>query len=108
MRKSIMVSLRNIDLTLLNRIRLATNLYSEQLLDRDHYLDWAVSGIEHCTQSKMPMWIIIAQIYWNDIMRSRKYGRRLVYALLSHLHTVSSFHLLLALEKFSTKWRSDI
>ncbi|KAH7019927.1 hypothetical protein EDB80DRAFT_870537 [Ilyonectria destructans] len=71
-------------------IRLATNLYSEQLLDRDHYLDWVVSGIENSPQSKMPMWILIAQIYWKDLMRSRKYGRRLVFALLSHLHVIQN------------------
>ncbi|RSL68518.1 hypothetical protein CEP51_012480 [Fusarium floridanum] len=69
-------------------IRLATNLYSEQLLDRDHYLDWVVSGVENSPQSKIPMWILIAQIYWKDLLRSRKYGRRLVFALLSHLHVI--------------------
>ncbi|KAM5359204.1 hypothetical protein ACJZ2D_014666 [Fusarium nematophilum] len=69
-------------------IRLSTNLYSEQLLDRDHYLDWVVSGIENSHQSKIPMWILIAQIYWKDLLRSRKYGRRLVFALLGHLHVI--------------------
>ncbi|KAF4442539.1 hypothetical protein F53441_11716 [Fusarium austroafricanum] len=69
-------------------IRLATNLYSEQLLDRDHYLDWVVSGIENSLQSRIPMWLLIAQIYWKDLLRSRKYGRRLVFALLSHLHVI--------------------
>lgn len=69
-------------------VRLATNLYSEQLLDRDHYLDWVVSGVENSPQSRLPMWILIAQIYWKDLMRSRKYGRRLSFALLSHLHVV--------------------
>ncbi|KAF4981099.1 hypothetical protein FDECE_17753 [Fusarium decemcellulare] len=69
-------------------IRLATNLYSEQLLDRDHYLDWVVSGIENSPQSKIPMWLLIAQIYWRDLLRLRKYSRRLVYALLSHLHII--------------------
>jgi mediator of RNA polymerase II transcription subunit 12 len=69
-------------------IRLATNLYSEQLLDRDHYLDWVVSGIENSLQSRIPMWLLIAQIYWKDILRFRKYGRRLVFALLSHLHVI--------------------
>ncbi|KAL7930403.1 hypothetical protein V8C35DRAFT_313165 [Trichoderma chlorosporum] len=69
-------------------IRLATNLYAEQLLDRDHYLDWITSGLEHSPQSKIPMWILIAQICWADILRSRKYGRRLVYSLLAHLHTI--------------------
>ncbi|KAF4339966.1 srb8-DNA directed rna polymerase ii holoenzyme and srb10 cdk subcomplex subunit [Fusarium beomiforme] len=69
-------------------IRLATNLYSEQLLDRDHYLDWVVSGIENSLQSRIPMWLLIAQIYWKDLLRLRKYGRRLVFALLSHLHVI--------------------
>ncbi|KAF5027307.1 hypothetical protein F66182_601 [Fusarium sp. NRRL 66182] len=69
-------------------IRLATNLYSEQLLDRDHFLDWVVSGIENSLQSRIPMWLLIAQIYWRDLLRSRKYGRRLVFALLGHLHVI--------------------
>ncbi|KAK2010087.1 transcription mediator subunit Med12 [Colletotrichum eremochloae] len=69
-------------------IRLATHLYAEQLLDRDHYMDWLVSGLENSTQSKLPMWILITQIYWKDLLRLRKYGRRLVNALLSHLHTI--------------------
>ncbi|KAJ4140166.1 RNA polymerase II mediator complex subunit [Fusarium equiseti] len=69
-------------------IRLATNLYAEQLLDRDHYLDWIVSGIENSLQSRIPMWLLIAQIYWKDILRFRKYGRRLVFALLSHLRVI--------------------
>ncbi|KAK5998819.1 Mediator of RNA polymerase II transcription subunit 12 [Cladobotryum mycophilum] len=69
-------------------IRLATNLYSEQLLDREHYLDWIVSGLEHSSQSRIPMWILIAQICWADLLHSRKYGRRLVYAFLNHLNTI--------------------
>lgn len=69
-------------------IRLAASLYSEQLLDRDHYLDWIVSGIENSPQARIPMWILIAEIYWKDLLRSRKYGRRLVFAMLSHLHVI--------------------
>lgn len=34
------------------------------------------------------MWILIAEIYWKDLLRSRKYGRRLVFAMLAHLHVV--------------------
>ncbi|KAJ6786991.1 hypothetical protein PWT90_04124 [Aphanocladium album] len=69
-------------------IRLATVLYSEHLLDRDHYLEWIVSGLENSNQAKLPMWILIAQICWADILRSRKPGRRLVFALLNHLNTI--------------------
>ncbi|KJZ75764.1 hypothetical protein HIM_04921 [Hirsutella minnesotensis 3608] len=69
-------------------IRLATNLYSEHLLDRDHYLDWIATGLENTPQSRMPMWILIAQITWTDLIRSRKHGRRLIYTLLGHLATI--------------------
>lgn len=72
-----------------NRIRLATHLYAEQLLDRDHYMEWLVSGLENSTQAKLPMWMLITQIYWKDLLAMRKSGRRLVTALLSHLHVVS-------------------
>ncbi|KAJ0267781.1 hypothetical protein Brms1b_012974 [Colletotrichum noveboracense] len=69
-------------------IRLATHLYAEQLLERDHYMDWLVSGLENSTQAKLPMWILITQIYWKDLLRLRRYGRRLVNALLGHLNTI--------------------
>ncbi|KAI1500674.1 transcription mediator subunit Med12 [Biscogniauxia marginata] len=65
-------------------IRLATHLYAEHLLDRDHYMDWLVSGLENSNQAKLPMWMLIVQIYWKDILKLRKYGRRLVTAILSH------------------------
>ncbi|KFA60599.1 hypothetical protein S40285_07989 [Stachybotrys chlorohalonatus IBT 40285] len=69
-------------------IRLATHLYSDHLLDRDHYLEWIVAGLESSTQTRLPMWILIAQIYWADILRSRKHARRMVASLLSHLDAV--------------------
>lgn len=52
-------------------------------------MDWLVSGLENSTQAKLPMWILITQIYWKDLLRLRRYGRRLVNALLGHLNTVS-------------------
>ncbi|TWU76992.1 RNA polymerase II mediator complex subunit [Metarhizium rileyi] len=71
-------------------IRLATYLYSEQLLDRDHYLEWIVSGLEDSPQSRIPMWILIGQIYWIDLLQSRRCGRRVVFALLNHLNTIDN------------------
>ncbi|KAH9889253.1 transcription mediator subunit Med12 [Xylariomycetidae sp. FL2044] len=65
-------------------IRLATHIYAEHLLDRDHYMDWLVSGLENSTQAKLPMWILILQIYWKDLLKLRRHGRRLVSAILSH------------------------
>ena len=34
------------------------------------------------------MWLLIAHICWADLVTSRKFGRRLVSALLDHLHIV--------------------
>ena len=52
-------------------------------------MEWLVSGLENSPQAKLPMWILITQVYWVDLLRMRKSGRRLVTALLSHLHVVS-------------------
>ncbi|KUI59016.1 Mediator of RNA polymerase II transcription subunit 12 [Cytospora mali] len=69
-------------------IRLATHLYAEHLLDREHYMEWLVAGLENCPQSKLPMWLLLTQIYWKDLIKFRKYGRRLVTALLDQLTTI--------------------
>ena len=50
-------------------------------------MDWLVSGLEKCPQAKLPMWLLIIQIYWKDLIKYRRYGRRLVAALLDQ-HTM--------------------
>ncbi|KAI0007399.1 hypothetical protein F4779DRAFT_514235 [Xylariaceae sp. FL0662B] len=65
-------------------IHLATHLYAEHLLDRDHYMEWLVSGLENSNQAKLPMWLLIIQIYWKDILKLRRHGRRLISAILAH------------------------
>ncbi|KAI4866179.1 hypothetical protein F4820DRAFT_447306 [Hypoxylon rubiginosum] len=72
-------------------IRLATHLYAEHLLDRDHYMDWLVSGLENSNQAKLPMWLLIVQIYWKDLLKLRRHGRRLISVILSH-HSAIYFH----------------
>ena len=37
------------------------------------------------------MWILIAKIYWADLLHVRKPGRRLVVALEAHLQLVKLF-----------------
>jgi mediator of RNA polymerase II transcription subunit 12, fungi type len=53
------------------------------LLDREHYMDWLVSSLENSPQARLPIWLLITQIYWKDILQSRKFGRRLSTALLN-------------------------
>jgi len=67
---------------------LATHLYSEHLLDREHYMEWLVQSLENSDQPKLPMWMLLTEIYWKDLLRLRKYGRRLVTTLVRHYHEV--------------------
>lgn len=88
--KNCLLPLRAACILTSSRLRLATHLYAEHLLDREHYMEWLVSGLETCSQAKLPMWLLVTQIYWKDLLRLRKYGRRLVVALLNQNTTVRS------------------
>ncbi|KAI9795480.1 MAG: RNA polymerase II mediator complex subunit [Piccolia ochrophora] len=67
-------------------IRLSAHLYSEHLLDKDHYLSWLVAAIEGAETETMPTWLVLLQIYWDDLVGSRQFGRRLAEALLDKIH----------------------
>lgn len=73
------------------RVRLATHIYAENLLDRDHYMDWLLDSLEKSPQSKLPIWMLIVQIYWKDMLQLRRTARKLVAVLLFHLHEVSHY-----------------
>lgn len=47
-------------------------------------MDWLLSCLESSSYARLPMWILVVQIYWKDILSLRKYGRRLAVCLLSH------------------------
>ncbi|KAI7913737.1 hypothetical protein M0657_007603 [Pyricularia oryzae] len=71
-------------------VRLARHLFCAELLDKDHYLEWLVTGVENSNFSKLPFWLVLSQIHWKDILRLRKHGRRLVCDILSHLQTIQA------------------
>lgn len=75
----------------MSSLRLAAYFHTEYLLDREHYMEWLVSSLENSPQDKLPMWLLITQIYWKDLLKYRKHGRRLSAALLGQLIDVSSF-----------------
>ncbi len=74
--------------------RLAAHLYAEHLLDRENYSEWLVSNLENSSEARLPMWMLVTQLYWKDLLKLRRYGRRLVTALISHHHLVSTPKLL--------------
>lgn len=69
-------------------IKLSSAFYSEGLLDRDEYLDWLVRTFTSATLATLPLWLIIVQIYWRDLITIGRRGRKLAGALLEHLHLV--------------------
>lgn len=66
-------------------VRLSTHFHAEYLLDREHYMDWLVMSLENTTQARLPIWLLIIQIYWKDLLQCRKYGCRLSSILLNQL-----------------------
>ncbi|TKA69974.1 hypothetical protein B0A55_08064 [Friedmanniomyces simplex] len=70
-------------------VKLATALYAEKLLDTDHYLDWIVSSFHEANIDRLPMWIIMVQIHWKDIVGFLRRGRRLAESILERLHLIA-------------------
>jgi mediator of RNA polymerase II transcription subunit 12 len=52
-------------------------------------MDWLVTSLENSPQAKLPMWLLITQVYWKDLLKYQKYGRRLSAALLNQLAEVA-------------------
>ena len=69
-------------------VRLVTHLYSEHLLDQDHYLDWVVASFRDSDLDALPMWLFVMQIHQQDVHQPRQRGRRLAEALLKHIDKV--------------------
>ncbi|KAF2834261.1 hypothetical protein M501DRAFT_1020931 [Patellaria atrata CBS 101060] len=66
-------------------IRLASHIYAENIIDRDHFLDWLLSSFEQTQPERLPVWLLISQIFWKDLVSARKRGRRLAECLLAHI-----------------------
>lgn len=69
-------------------IKLVSAFYSEGLLDRDEYLDWLVRTFTAASLATLPLWLIVVQIYWRDLITIGRRGRKLASALLEHLNLV--------------------
>ncbi|KAK3674384.1 RNA polymerase II mediator complex subunit [Recurvomyces mirabilis] len=70
-------------------IKLVTAFHTEQLLDKDHYLDWIVASFGEAELERLPVWIVVLQIYWKDIVRFIRRGRKLALIMLERLTQLS-------------------
>lgn len=69
-------------------LRLATHLFAESLLDRDHYFDWLLNTINQIDLETLPLYLLIIRSHLKEFGQSRRYGRRLAESLLEQLHMV--------------------
>lgn len=70
-------------------VKLASSFYAEKLLDADHYLDWVVSSFAEASMERLPIWIVMTQLYWKDVVRIVRRGRKLAENLLERLHQIT-------------------
>lgn len=73
------------------RLRLSSQLFSEHLMDQDHYIDWMIASLHNSDLDNVPIWLLITQIHWKEILQHRRRGRRLAEALLEQLQRVCAF-----------------
>lgn len=66
-------------------LQLCTRLYQENLLEREHYLDWVVKSFATSGLNQTPFWLMVTHIYIRDLVRLRKRGKRVASALLDKL-----------------------
>lgn len=66
---------------------LTLRLYSESLLDRDHYLGWIVKSLSSTDLEPSPAWLLLVQLHKADLSKYRNRGRPLVESLLEKLCT---------------------
>lgn len=67
-------------------LRLSAHLFSDRLLDEDHFLDWILLSLSTATLENLPVWLLLVRIYSKSIIRSRRRGKRLAEVLLNHLY----------------------
>ncbi|MCJ1403892.1 RNA polymerase II mediator complex subunit [Xylographa trunciseda] len=71
-------------------LQLVKHIYSEHLLNKEHFLDWAITSFHDSDLNLLPSWFLVLQGHFDDITRQLPLGRRLVEALLKQLYKISN------------------
>ncbi|KAK5957339.1 RNA polymerase II mediator complex subunit [Knufia fluminis] len=64
-------------------LQMCTRMYQENLLDRDHFLDWTVKNFADCKLGLVGAWLPLVQLFRLDLMRFRKRARNTAGAFMS-------------------------
>lgn len=70
-------------------VKLSYAFYTEKLLDKDHFLDWIVASVVDTDPPNLPIWLVLAQLYWKDLTLYTRRGRKLAGAILHHLDAMT-------------------
>lgn len=62
-------------------LRLMTRLYLENLLDRDHYLDWILRSFAAADVAHTAFWLMVIHLYKHDMSHYRRRGSKLAETL---------------------------
>ena len=65
---------------------LTQHIYSEHLIDKEHFLDWMLTSLHESKHDDLPTWLLLSHTYWDGLTQYRYRGRRLAEAILEHLH----------------------
>ena len=71
-------------------MRLSSQLYLENLIDRDLYLAWITKSFANAEDDRAPFFLLLVRIYMPDIIRFRIRSRRLAAALVEKLDLTST------------------
>ncbi|RPB01463.1 hypothetical protein L873DRAFT_658642 [Choiromyces venosus 120613-1] len=69
-------------------VRLSAHLFGENLLDRTLFLEWYLSYLETCSLDMLPIAYLMLSIYWDELLKTRRLGRRLAEALLGKAEAI--------------------
>ena len=70
------------------RLQLVKHIYSEHLLNKEHYLDWIITSFHDSDLNLLPSWFLVLQGHFDAVTHQIPLGRRLVKALLEQLYKV--------------------
>ena len=61
--------------------QLMGNVYAEGLLDKEQFLEWIIDSLQIAVNHKLPIWLLVTQMYWSEMALCRKFGKKLAAAL---------------------------
>ena len=62
-------------------LQLIANVYAGGLLDKEEFLEWIIDSLRAAVNHKLPIWLLVTQMYWPEMALCRKFGKRLAAAL---------------------------